>query len=201
MSDSTRPDLNFFNLPGDNYDLGAPTNPSFTNLDATAFSSAIKISHHTNVVGSNLKVAQCEENAVDIDLSHNVNLNGRFGLPDDTGKIGRADQVITIKGGSTNISIAGILCSKPTRSKASIVIGEWMDQDYSMSSDIHLNLVNLDGSPVYFATGWVKPFSVHGNGAKWLFWTSMGLKAYWILKWSVRLIMRIPKGTKGPSWL
>lgn len=201
MTDSTRQDFNYFNLPGDGYDLNSPETPSLTALDSTSFSSALKISHKTNIRGSDLRVAQCNENAVDITISHNVNLTGRFGVLDDGGKQGRADQVITIKGGCSNVSVAGTVCSRPTRTRAAIQLGNWMDQDYSLNRDIHLKLTNQDGSPTTFSTGWVAPFSVHGSGMKWLFWESVGLKLYWVAKWLVRTCLRIPKGVKGPSWM
>jgi len=200
-SSGVRQDNNFFNLPGDNFDLSSPEVPSLIDIDATAFSSAAKISHKNNITGQNLKVAQCNENAVDIDVSTNINISGDFGLPDKDGKIGRADQVITIKGGCSNISVSGVIHSQPTRGKAHVSIGNWMDQDYRMNSNIYINLKQADGSPINYSTGWVKPFSVKANGAKWMVVESLELKVYWVIKYLVRLVMRIPQGTKGPSWL
>lgn len=202
---SVRADVNFYNV---GY-LGGITSvvlpqedtPDLTALDSTQFASTCKISHHTNVKGADLKIAQANENSVDIDVSTDVNISGDFGLPDKNGKIGRADQVITIKGGSSAISISGIIHCQPTRGKSHVVVGEWMDQSYAMSSDVHLNLKQEDGSPINYTTGWVKPFSVKANGAKWMMWESIGLKIYWIAKYIVRLVLRIPQGTKGPSWM
>lgn len=77
-----------------------------------------------------------------------------------------------------------------------------MDQSYAMSSQIEINAVTSYGSPVYVAVGWAVPFTVTlGPHCRYLFWRSLELKTYWIIKFLVRQCLRIPKGIKGPSWL
>lgn len=173
-----------------------------TNLDATVVDAPLKLSHSQHIIGTGLKIAQGQENSVDMNVCEDVDIAGDFGLPDASGKKGRADQVFTIKGGSKRIRVAGKVFSEATRGKAQVVVGEWSDQSYVPSSQVTLDLFSHTVEPVYYATGWVVPFTVHGKtGMKWLFWESVGHKIYWVTKWLVRLVLRIPQGTKGPNWL
>lgn len=160
-------------------------------------SSMLKISHSSHIFGVNLSIPQGDENAVDIDVCEDVAIAGFFGDPGV-----ECDQVVTVKGGSRRIRVAGIVRTTQTRRKAHVQIGNWMDQSYRASRDIALDLERVDGGPVYVAIGWAVPFTTKLQGScKLLVWESVRLKAYWIAKYVVRLFTGIKQGEKGPSWL
>ena len=164
------------------------------NLNDLSYTSLLKISHCVNVAGKNLIVGQAAENSIDIDCAENINLQGHFGAYGATGH-----NVITVKGGCRDITLSGEIYTVVTTRKDHIRVGDWMDQSYKINKDIILNFSNQD--KIYVAVGWAVPFSVKLKGnCKYLFWRSSQLKLYWLTKFIIRLIMRIPKGTKGPSW-
>jgi hypothetical protein len=170
-----------------------------TTAPDTTMSAPLKIAHVSDVHGESVKLPQFRENAVDIDVATNIRLRGEFGT---LGVAPAGGQVITVKGGSHAIDLGGTILSDPGRQGAHIQVGQWMDQTYAMTSGVSLDFIHPDALPVYVVTGWVVPFSVRLHGAcRWLFVESMKLKAYIIFKFVVRLILRIPKGVKGPSWL
>jgi hypothetical protein len=163
-------------------------------IDDLDIASMLKISHCQNVKANHVIIGQGAENAVDISCSENVSLSGIFGA------IGiPCDQVITVKGGCRNINLYRYIDTPATKRKAHIEIGNWMDQSYKINKDITLDFIGQD--KIYVAVGWAVPFSVKlKSNCKYLFWRSVGLKFYWLAKFLIRLVMRIPKGTKGPNW-
>lgn len=194
MSASDRPDVNFNSIYAehgqqiDGMDL--------SKVDGSQYSSPLKISHSFAIVGSHLVIPQGLENAVDIDLCDGVHLSGEFG----TGPV-QGDQVITVKGGTKNYTLEGTLHSRGNRGYE-VGVGNWFDQSYGIGGKGLIDLNHQDGGKVRVAIGWAIPFATKlGNNCKYMPFESLKLKAYFIIKFLVRFALRIPIGTKGPSWL
>lgn len=110
----------------------------------TDWDSALKVSATDHgIYIDHILIPQCRENALDI--NHNtkgVTIKGVFGRSG-----GRGEQVITIKGGSTNATLAGAIDS--TGTNADIVIGQWSDQSTEPSSNLDLRgLFHSDDRPL-----------------------------------------------------
>lgn len=95
--------------------------------------TALKCSDRHGTALTALRVAQCKENVLDINASSSdLNLTGDWGVVGDEG-----EQVITIKGGSHDIRVAGEVHSHGRR--ADIVIGLYSDQSFAPTHDIDLS--------------------------------------------------------------
>lgn len=148
----------------------------------------IKFSGRHNTELGQLRVAQGGENSVDVNAeTHGLALEGEFGVGG-----GRGDQVITIKGGSTDILIKGIVYSDGV--KADVTIGCWSDQSTKPSSHIDLSLLrHVSGRPLTVILGrvnWALVSIIRGYspdialppGARIKRWASLGEWLYWWLK-------------------
>lgn len=186
----------------DTYAKVATAGESLDGLDLSGvdrnLSAGLKITHTRDVHGRGLTLPQCRENSVDIDVAEDTVLDGVFGT---LGMAPASGQAITVKGGSARTTLSGEILSEPGRQGAHIQVGNWMDQDYRLTSGTKLDFKHRLGGPVYVVTGWVVPFSTTLRGAcEWRPWESLKLKIYVVAKFVVRFLLRIPKGTKGPAW-
>lgn len=152
--------------------------------------SILKFSDKTGFNAVNISIAQGKENAIDINnKSKYLTLSGHIGV---NGKEG--EQVITIKGGSSYISIDGYIYSRGT--DVDIEIGAWSDQSFDPSRDIDLSFLSRppgDNRPITIVFGRVdspimaalgKPKNIQlPQNAKVLFSASIGEQIYWWAKW------------------
>lgn len=213
MSASTRIDINYLSVGSDNaitLFAGSPAAhivnqplSNFTTLSPDSpgsYASIAKFSGAKGIKLSDVNFSQGRENSVDINNgANNIELSGHFGRLDiNNSEAFIPDQVITIKGGSKNVIVRGIIHSHGDRCE--IQIGNWSDQSYDNSTNITLDLTSSDGKPVIVQVGHAKNVTLLGD-CKLDKWGSLKLKAYWWLKRIVRAVMRIPVGTKGPSWM
>lgn len=208
MSSSTRTDINYFSI-GEQYVFFAgsdhpqtvdsiPTPPIFTPENPSQYAAILKASGSDKGIWIDSPViAQGHENAIDINnRSKNIKYsNATIGATGENG-----DQVITIKGGSTDIQITGVLHTRGNRQSVDVDVGNWSDQSYNNSERITLNLTHVDGKKINVRIGRAKNVILLGS-CKQMVFASLVLKAYWWFKWLVRKVLKIPVGTKGPSWL
>lgn len=126
---------------------------------------------------SHIIAGQCRENVLDINHSNGVYIDGVFGRAGETG-----EQVVTIKGGSRNVRLRGVIQSNGTR--ATITLGQWSDQSTELSRDIDLSgLYRVDGEPITVIMARVDRSSVKlPPKVKLLWWKSLAYTAYWWLK-------------------
>lgn len=101
--------------------------------------SALKVSGRQGVYMTDLKVAQCKENALDVNWSKDVCLHGEWGFAGFEG-----EQTITIKGGSSHIKVSGIVHSHGTR--ADFILGLWSDQSFDPTEKIDLSELRSSSS-------------------------------------------------------
>ena len=200
MNSSTRPDINYYSIFG----MESFLIPSYIFDDVfglETYASALKISTSDCVLNrESMHIPSGYENAVDINNSTNVRLEGSFGSVLD---VIPPDQVITIKA-SANITIVGRIKTPVTKRKAHVQVGNWSDQSYRPCKNVNLTgLYHLiPNEKVKVAVGWAYPFSTRlSKEQEYLIWESLKLKLYWIAKFTVRQVLRIKKNTKGPSWL
>lgn len=195
---STRPDVNYLSVSGEQKFIATS---DLSAVDGSLYASVLKISdkaHDFSLTG--LKVPNGHETSVDCDWSTNVHIEGDFGLGDVP-----ADNILRAKGPFRNITFSGYIHSFGQRNGIDIELGNHFDQSPGLGSGCDLTGIepHLNGNRVTFAVGWVVPFTVkykRGN-CEYLIWQSLRLKAYVALKHLVRLVLRIPAGTKGPGWL
>lgn len=156
--------------------------------------SVLKFSGRHNTELGMVKVAQGRENSVDMNNQcAGLSLEGEFGVGG-----GGGDQIFTIKGGSTDILIKGIVHSEGK--KASIVIGAWSDQSTKPSSHIDLSLLrHISGRPLTVILGRVNhalvsilrgssPDIALPPGARIKRWASLGEWLYW---WAKRIYVAL----------
>ena len=145
---------------------------------------------------SGLKVSQGTEDAVNIaNGAHHLTLGGVFG----GGATGL--RVITLKGchdvsfePGTKLLSSGGWCD--------VKIGDWLDQSENADANHDLtNLSRVDGAKVRVCCNYRASNITFGPNCTRLFWYSVGLTAYWWLKYCVRKALRIPVGKSGPSIL
>ena len=197
MSDSTRIDVNFLSIDGDNPFVGPC---DLSNVDGSKYATTLKLTdgiHDQRITG--VKVAQANETSVDLDIATDLSVAGDFGL----GPV-KGDNVLRAKGGFRRIAFSGTLHSRGQRN-GDIELGDWMDQTLlkpSWGCDLRGMLPHADGQgPNTVAIGWVVPFTTRlGANCKLLLWQSLLLKCYVPTKWLIRLCLGIPKGVKGPDW-
>lgn len=134
------------------------------------------------------KAAQGRENVVDCNHVHDNSFKLAYGVD---GGIG--DQVLTVKGGSYNITFAGTIYSFGRN--ADCVIGMWSDQNFDISHDLDFSSLRRgDSRPITFIFGRVgnplmaalgRPPTIKlPPNAKVLFWKSIGVVCYWWLKFA-----------------
>lgn len=196
-TESTRPDVNYISIAGNQAFLGTR---DFSRVDGSLYATVLKASDgvHDQTL-TNLKVPNGHETSIDCDWSTNMRFEGDFGLGPQLG-----DNVLRGKGGFKNLAYAGTLHSRGQRHGCDIELGDWFDQNPAISRGCDLTgiLPHADGQgPNRVAIGWVMPFTTKlGPNCKRLFWLSLGLKVYVLVKFVIRFFLRIPRGTKGPSW-
>ncbi len=189
MSRTSRADKNYLSWSGDtlqwflgtDYPEPCPRVPKEVfPLDPMEWDSALKVSINpdVHVYVERIVAAQCRENVLDINHSHGVTF--RRALFGRRGEVG--EQVITIKGGSSDIVLSGTIGSKGIN--AMVVLGQWSDQSTALSRDIDLSeLRSLDGSPITVIMARVDRKTVKlPPGARVLFWKSLVYTVYWWLK-------------------
>lgn len=166
--------------------------------DPKQWDSILKVSGAVDLYVADARIAQGKENAIDI--------NNRAAHLDITGDIGitgvEGEQVITIKGGSSHVTIAGVVHSRGR--DCDIEIGAWSDQSTEVTHTIGLSrLRHATGRPLTVVLGrvrqpwrawigkapddiWLPP------GAKVAIWGSIQEQAYW---WSKRAWVAIRHGS------
>jgi hypothetical protein len=155
-----------------------------TPLDSSSWDAILKVTNSVHVVIENAIIAQGRENVVDCNNgAHHNFIHGQFGA------IGqRGDQVVTVKGGCHDLSFSGQIHSEGK--KADIVVGAWSDQSHVTSHMLDFGRVSrADGRPVTLILGRVNnpisalfgrsPDIILPDGAKVLFWRSLGEQLYW----------------------
>jgi len=168
--------------------------------DPKNWDAILKCSNRHNTHLRGLNVAQGMENALDINnRSSHCSFEGDWGV---TGVKG--DQVITVKGGSNNISVMGNISSRGNR--ADLVTGLWSDQSFETSHHIdYSHLYHTNGRPLTFifcrvnspimaALGRPRDIQLP-PGAKVLFWKSIGSQIHWWCKFAA-VKLGIIKGRK-----
>lgn len=167
-----------------------PLPPTLTLLppDPKRWDSILKMSGRewTNL---SVRVAQGKENAIDVNNeSAYCTVRGDIGVEGSEG-----EQVITVKGGSHDIVIAGTVHSRGT--DCTVEVGAWSDQSTAPCYNLDFrHLANATGRPLTFVFGRVKNpiLAALGradhirlpDGAKVLFWASIAEQAYW---WAKRI--------------
>lgn len=198
-SASTRVDVNYLSITGASQELALPI-PDLTAVDGSQYATVLKMSdgvHDLDLTG--LKVPGGHETAVDLDWATNVSLRGDFGL----GPV-PSDNVLRVKGPFKNVKLSGFIWSYGQRNGIDIEIGNHFDQASGLGSGCDLTGLeaHMNGDRVTVAVGWVVPFTVKlSHRQEYLIWESLKLKAYVAAKHLIRLVLKIPAGTKGPSWM
>ncbi len=143
----------------------------------THYSSYLKLCDGTTCVHiTGAVIEQGLENAMDLNArASDILVMAEFGSTGMTG-----DQVITVKGGCSKITVAGTIYSKGRN--ADVVIGAWSDQCLDQSFDLDFSaLKRADGQPVTFILARCHDVKLP-DGADVLMLKSWGYSAYWWLK-------------------
>lgn len=142
-----------------------------------------------------VRVAQGHEDSVNLQNgATSLTVKGDFSVSGPAGL-----RVVTIKGGSSHNVIAGVIHQAGTT--GTIRLGDWSDQNYGVSTANDLSGLSMaDGSKVSVVLGHTSG-TVLGSNCKVDWVASIELKAYWLFKRLVRIVLRVPLGTSGPSWL
>ncbi len=195
MTRTSRPDSNYLSYSGDTVQLYMGTNsvipvypPYKTELMPVFpqdWDAILKVSANTSPISlSNMRIAQGRENAIDINNeAHDIYIVGQIGFGG-----GEGDQIITVKGGSSCITIAGTLCSRGR--KADVIVGAWSDQSIAKSHSLDFSgLARSDGEPITVIFGRADRSTILlPSNAKILFWASLGEVIYW---WAKRAYVAI----------
>ena len=147
-----------------------------------AFDDILKLSHATNFTGRRLSVYGGSENALDMNRGcENV-------LIEDSHLSGGAQCSMVIKGGCRNITLRDVILHDPAESSYDIELGGWSDQSQDQTEGITLDHVaRADGAPVRVVLGNAAMPRIIGSNVKVLFWRSLALKGYILVK---RLLKR-----------
>lgn len=140
--------------------------------------SLLKVTRTTGLKLERLEVAQGRENSLDINnLSRSVNLDGDWGWSDSSGTGMEGDQVITVKGGSSHITISGGVFSRGRN--ATVVVGQWSDQSTAPCTDLDFSGLRpvREDEPLTFILVRAKRVKLP-PGAKVLRWKSALFTAY-----------------------
>lgn len=205
MSSSTKVDVNYLSCSNGiwGYNEGGPNpTPAPAPVDgavlspenADQYASILKLCDNSVVHLSNIEVVQGQECSVDINNHATVNLQGEFGVA--TVRVG--NQIFSVKGASY-AAIAGTLKGAGNRMDADVLVDNWSDQAYGGSTVDLTNAVHQAGRKIKVVK---RLFASTVKGDVETLWLqSIGMTAYWWLKWIVRKILGIKVGQKGPSWL
>ena len=140
----------------------------------------LKVSKSTGLYFNDLVVSQGRENVIDCNNGASFcSFAGDFGRKDDSS----GDQVITVKGGSNNLTFIGSIHS-PKPSRADIVIGAWADQSYEKSYNLDFSGVSRsNGEPVTVIVSWAHRDTIKlPSNCKELKLQSFLYTVYWYLK-------------------
>lgn len=152
-----QPDRNWVSLNADSIVLyaGTPDAEHYANdevklseLDYVpskpkAWETALKVSERLNTHLTSLRVAQCKENALDVNnRSFSCSFDGEWGVTGDEG-----EQIWTVKGASSHIRVTGVAHSLGKR--ADLVVGLWSDQSTRTSHNLDFRgLRHVTGRPL-----------------------------------------------------
>ena len=145
---------------------------------------------------SGLTIAQGHEDALNIaNGAHHITVGGRLGV----GAPGL--RVITLKG-VHDIAFEPDTTLESRGTQCEVKIGDWLDQTENASTGIDLsNLRHLDGGKIRVGANFRDQITSWGPNCVRAFWYSVGLTAYWWIKYLARKALRIPVGVSGPSFL
>lgn len=146
--------------------------------------SLLKVTRTVGLKLERLEVAQGRENALDINnLSRDVNLDGDWGWSDTSGTGTTGDQVITVKGGSSHITISGGVFSRGKH--AHVVVGMYSDQSNEPCTDLDFSGLRpvREDEPLTFILVRAKRVKLP-PGAKVLRWKSFTFSCYWYAKFA-----------------
>jgi hypothetical protein len=190
MSTTSKHDANWFSVSNNTFQFfagtdkvaqaeGIPNPPIFGSDAPGAWDTYLKICDGTHDLKiSGICAKQGMEGTVDFNNgAHHVALAGDFGWGGGSG-----DQVVTLKGGCHDISLAGVIYSRGN--EADIVIDAWSDQSRELCYNIDLsNLTRADGQPITIILGRFGSTVAHYPPShKVLWWKSIGYRAYWLAK-------------------
>lgn len=146
--------------------------------------SLLKVTRTVGLKLERLEVAQGRENALDINAeSMRIDLDGDWGWSDTAGTGMEGDQVITVKGGSSHITISGGVFSRGRN--ATVVVGMWSDQSTTPCTDLDFSGLRAvcEDEPLTFILVRAKRVKLP-LGAKVLRWKSTLFTAYFYAKWA-----------------
>jgi hypothetical protein len=173
---SRKPDTNYFEYKKPL--LGAVIEPKNSEDYDDILKASGKDPVTVNYANINLLGGRNREDGIDINKCDNVTLNGinvRAGHK----------YAVTIKGGCSNVLLKDILVYQGLSYEGvDIDIGNWSDQSMKQCNRIVLaNLRRTDGEPVRVRVGHSERPIIEGGNVRILFWKSLTLKAYLLLKW------------------
>lgn len=161
------------------------------------YSAILKLSRVQDLQMYGATISQGQENVIDCNSRcSSVEIHGDFG---QAGEVG--DQVVTVKGGCSWVTISGVIHSRGRR--ADVVTGQWSDQSNETSRNLdYSGLARADGVPVTFifsrvnspimaALGRPKDITLP-KGAKVLFWASVLDQCYYWLKFAAVKLHILP---------
>jgi hypothetical protein len=175
-----------------------PTTNGLLPLIPPAYDAILKINANSVSIPS-LIIPQGHEDSLNIaDNSSGVRVTGLFGDGPSSGL-----RVITIKGGCSMITLAGIIMHHGTSYwDGDISIDDWIDQTYNASKLIDVSGLSMaDGSSIKVVKNFRAGTIIYGPNCKLAIIPSIWRTAYWWFKFYVRKILGIKVGQAGPSWL
>lgn len=165
-------------------------------VDPRGYASILKICDHSIVKLNNLYVDQGRECSVDINNNAHAVLSGVFGQSWNE----HGDQVFSVKGNSMAF-INGVLRGQGHRLSADVLVDNWSDQDYRGSIVNLENASHITGRKIKVVKRFFASKVLLGKNARILWFNSALLTAYWWAKWTVRKVLGIKQGQRGPSWI
>ena len=187
MPRTSKADRNYLSISQNTYQLYAGTDhpesietlpsPLLILRDGEKWDSYLKVS---NSMGLSLEgqMPQGMENALDCNnRTRDSSIIAAFGMGG-----GEGDNVITVKGGCKNLTVAGVIHSNGR--VADVTAGAWSDQCYDRSTDLDFSgLTRADGKPVTFVLARCSRVKLPPR-AKVLRLKSLGYEVYFWLKWA-----------------
>jgi hypothetical protein len=127
-------------------------------IDGTGFDDALKLSGaRGNYVDASLGITGGSEDCLDVNHSRFCTIE--TGLMKPMGRFG-----VTIKGGSEGITVRGNMFPKCAK-EVDIDLGNWSDQDESLTTDTVLAVQSIDGRPLtYRVLHATRPHLPQGSG-------------------------------------
>lgn len=175
--------------------IPTPTEWDLSKIDGSKYASILKLADGANFTQTGLNVTQGTEGAVDINNHATVDISGDFGSDTFSG-----NQIFSVKGGSS-AKISGNLHGSGNRMGSDVLLDNWSDQSFNGSEVDLTNAKHISGRKIVVVKRYGASKVTLGVNAQANMLQSIKLTAYWWLKWTIRLVMRIPVGTKGPSWI